>query len=121
MNQAEITHEINQEINQEINEKTYIHKCEKCNFNTNIKLNWNIHLLSEKHNRDGQKKKSKCDKCTYIASHNGNLNIHILTHHSTINERKQCKLYCNLCDQVFFSNSNMEKHNSTKRHKNNIK
>jgi hypothetical protein len=47
-----------------------------------------------------------------------NLKYHNLTNHSTIEERKLQKYYCNDCDQVFFCSLYMQKHMNGKIHKN---
>jgi hypothetical protein len=114
--------ENNQEINnQEINNNLiHTYNCESCDYHTNIKMNWALHLITDKHKRNGQKKPIKCDKCDYIGKNHWNLKLHILSQHSTIEERKKSKYYCTSCDQVFFCKIYMERHNEGSKHKKNI-
>ena len=117
--------ENNQEINnQEINNNPIrIYNCESCDYHTDIKMNWTIHLITDKHKRNGQKKPikcEKCEKCDYIGKNHWNLKLHILSQHSTIEEKKKLKYYCTYCDQVFFRKIYMERHNEGSKHKKNI-
>ena len=49
----------------------------------------------------GQKKSTSCDKCFYTSTSHWNIKIHNLYIHSTIEERKATKYYCETCDNVF--------------------
>ena len=89
-----------------------------CNYNTNVKVNWNIHIITDKHNRNGKKKPISCDKCDYISSSHWNLKLHISSQHSTIDDRKNSKFYCETCDQIFFCKLYMNKHLDGIKHKN---
>ena len=94
----------NKELNDQVVnvQPNYIYNCELCDYHTNVKMNWALHELTEKHKRNGQKKPISCDKCNYVGLNHWNLKLHILTQHSTIEERKKAKYYCETCDQVFF-------------------
>jgi hypothetical protein len=103
--------------NQDIN-NTY--NCQECNYHTDIKMNWTVHLLTEKHKRNGLKKPISCDKCNYIGLNHWNLKLHKHSQHSTIEERKKSKYYCEYCDQIFICKIYMDRHNEGSKHKKNI-
>lgn len=109
------------ENNQDIDNQNidYIYNCPTCNYHTNVKVNWNVHLMTEKHKRNGLKKAIKCDKCEYEGNNHWNLKLHILSQHSTLEERQKSKYYCASCDQVFFCKTYMDKHNQGSKHKKN--
>jgi hypothetical protein len=92
--------------------------CELCNYNTHKPSDWIKHIETEKHKRDGNKKTRTCNICHMDFFSHWNLKYHNLTTHSTVEERKQQKYYCNDCDQVFFCNLYMQKHMNGKIHKN---
>jgi hypothetical protein len=96
-------------------EKKY--NCEKCKYSTDTKLNWLYHLDSNKHKRGGKLLTDTCSECNYVATNHWNLKYHIASQHSTIEERKKQKYYCNICDTVFFCKLYMDKHNEGKKHK----
>jgi hypothetical protein len=98
----------------------YKYTCDICNYKTAIKTSWHCHILSDKHNRNGQKKPISCEKCDYIGLNHWNLKLHILSQHSTIEERKNSKYYCKTCDQVFFCKLYIDNHNKSNKHKNNL-
>lgn len=60
----------------------------------------------------------KCNICDYEASSHWNIKIHVLSQHSTIDEKKQHKYYCDICDQIFFSGKHYNAHLSGKKHEN---
>lgn len=98
--------------------------CEKCNFETNIKSKWNIHIDTELHKNGKRKIRSdcknplKCYDCDYITKNNITLKKHILNKHSNIEERqKQFKYYCNYCNFGTFSIDTINIHNNTDKHK----
>lgn len=97
-------------------EPEYKYHCNTCNYSTDVKVNWTIHLITEKHKRNGNKKPISCDICDYIGLNCWNLKLHKLSKHSTIEERKNSKFYCHTCDQVFFCKLYMEKHNNGIKH-----
>ena len=92
--------------------------CYLCNYTTIHCSDWCKHINSQKHKRGGQKKTTKCDLCDYESSSHWNINNHKLSCHSTLEERKLQKYYCNICDVVFFCNAYMKKHFEGKYHKN---
>ncbi len=95
--------------------------CVECNYHTSKNSDWLKHEQSSKHLRNGQKKPTQCSKCNHNAYTHWNLKLHILSQHSTIEERKKSKFYCESCDQVFFCKLYMDNHNSGIKHKNIIK
>ncbi len=105
--------ENNQENNQNID---YIYNCPTCDYHTNVKVNWTVHIMTEKHKRNGKPKAIKCDKCEYEGNNHWNLKLHILSQHSTIEEKQQSKYYCASCDQVFLCEAYMNKHNQSSKH-----
>jgi len=92
--------------------------CYLCDYKTTISTDWLKHIKSKKHERSGQPKTTKCDLCDYSAASHWNIKQHMLTQHSTLEERKKCKYYCELCDIVFFCSAYKKKHDEGKRHKN---
>jgi len=91
--------------------------CYLCEYKTSVNNDWIKHINSNKHNRDGKPKTTKCDKCNYDAFSHWNLKQHILTQHSTLEERKNSKYYCEVCDLVFFCSAYKNKHDEGKKHK----
>jgi hypothetical protein len=94
--------------------------CYLCNYKTIRCSDWCKHINSQKHKRDGQKKPTKCELCNYETTTFWNLNNHKISCHSTLEERKLQKYYCEICDVVFFCNAYMIKHNEGKYHKNKV-
>jgi hypothetical protein len=95
--------------------------CEYCNYYSNFNSEWLKHLQSQKHQRYGEKKSKKCNICDYEASSHWNIKIHVLSQHSTIDEKKQYKYYCEICEQIFFSSKHFKSHVSGKKHENVMK
>ncbi len=103
----------------------YKHECEKCNYKTNYKSQWNAHIATTLHKtgkrkvRSDRKCSEKCSQCGYYECNNTNMKLHILNNHSTKEERKAgFKYYCECCDMGSFAKSIYNKHIKTKRHKN---
>jgi len=92
--------------------------CYLCNYKTTRCSDWCKHINSQKHKRDGQKKTTKCDFCDYKSTSYSNITNHKLSCHSTLEERKLQKYYCDICDVVFLCNAYMKKHYEGKYHKN---
>ena len=95
--------------------------CECCNITFYHIYNWNVHLNSEKHKRQGKPKTIECADCArkflnYITHRH-----HILTVHSTKEERAKEKYYCGICDYVFISKLYMDKHIQGKFHISKVK
>jgi len=108
----------------EINNFAFI--CEKCNYKTNIKGNYEAHLLTELHLNGKRKERSdkiypiKCDKCDVIFKGKMEEQLHYLNNHSNLKERKEkFNYYCNYCDYGTFYLDQFNKHNNTSKHKKN--
>ena len=105
------------------NDKKY--KCECCLFYTNFASEYNKHVKSLKHQRNGKPKEKKldiynCNNCEYKGNTHWNLKMHIITQHSTLEERNKQKYYCKDCDKVFFCSTYLTKHNNGIVHKNKV-
>jgi hypothetical protein len=96
-------------------EKKY--NCKICNYCTDNKLNWLYHQDSNKHKRGGKLLSANCTECNYVATNHWNLKYHIASQHSTLEDRKKQKYYCDICDTVFFCKLYLEKHNDGNKHK----
>ena len=64
-----------------------------------------------------EKLKIKCENCNYTAKTNWNVKLHYLTNHSTIEERKTYKYYCEICDVVLLCEKYYVAHCESKKHK----
>jgi hypothetical protein len=95
--------------------------CSFCKYTAANNVNWFKHLETEKHKRLGKKKDTTCNMCPYTSTSHWNIKIHKLYIHSTIDERKACKYYCNTCDSVFLCSAYYNKHMSGKVHMNKVK
>jgi hypothetical protein len=100
-------------------ERKKIH-CELCDYTTCMTADWFKHINSQKHQRNGKPKNRECDNCDYVTTMHWLLKQHILTFHSSKEERSQAKLYCDICDQVFFAPVYFKKHNEGIRHRHQI-
>ena len=108
-----------------INEKEYKYKCEKCNYNTNIKLSYDRHLKSYFHITGERKIRSdkkniiyKCECCIYETNNKNNYKTHKLNNHSSNEEKKNFFYnYCEKCNFGCFSNTSYLMHLETKKHK----
>ncbi len=83
--------------------------------------NWNTHLNSTKHKREGKPKSIECVLCERKFINHITQKHHMLTAHSTKEERANEKYYCTPCDLVFISKLYMEKHIAGKFHKLKVK
>ena len=94
-------------------------KCEHCNFNAISKNKWEIHLRSNKHQRNGKRKSdfNFCDICGHWCLYEYHLKIHKIISHGTIEQKKQAPFYCEHCNVAMFSNLFYDKHVSTNKHK----
>jgi hypothetical protein len=102
----------------------YKYNCEKCNFKTNTKMQWDSHIVTEKHLLGQRKKRSdykeplKCEKCEYKTKNKTTLLQHELNEHVSLKEREEkFKYYCKNCDFGTFSIDLMNTHNNTNKHK----
>ena len=84
--------------------------CHYCNYSAKNNSNWFKHLETAKHKRKGLKKETFCRKCSYKSTSHWNIKIHDLYMHSTIEERKQAKYYCEICDNIFLCSAYYNKH-----------
>jgi hypothetical protein len=100
------------------------YSCEKCNFFTNAKSTWEMHIKSNKHT--GKERSQRCDKklldkcphCDYSINNNICMQQHILNNHSSKKERSEkFTYYCKDCDFGTFTNHIFKSHNDTKKHK----
>ena len=97
----------------------YKYYCNLCDHGSNSNSDFLKHTKSKKHERGGLKQKI-CLICNHECFNHWNLKQHILTQHSTIEERRKQKYYCDICDTVFFSKLYMETHMKGKKHNNTI-
>lgn len=102
-------------------ENNFKYTCQCCSYNTNIRTSWHLHIMSDKHNRNGEKKSTKCELCEYESVSHWNVKLHMLSKHSTKEEREKHKYYCNICDTAFVCNIYMDKHMAGKKHLKNSK
>ena len=93
--------------------------CNCCNYQARFLSEFNKHLKSQKHARKGIKKDYKCESCEYYATTHWNLKMHCVIKHYTIEQKKELKYYCSLCDNVNFSNLYYINHLKSTLHKNN--
>lgn len=93
------------------------YNCILCKYETSYPSEWIKHTKTKKHERLGKPKPNKCEKCDYEGFNHWNMKQHMLIMHSTLEERKQAKYYCNTCDVVFFCSAYMNKHINGKHHK----
>lgn len=92
--------------------------CQLCNYKTTNNTNWFRHIETNKHKRNGNLLPKDCSLCDYKAKNHWNLKMHYASVHSSIEERKKYKYYCNMCDLVFFCKVYYDKHNNGIKHKN---
>jgi uncharacterized C2H2 Zn-finger protein len=103
------------------NTKNSLIECKLCNFTTNSNKNWLKHINTEKHKRNGDKKKTKCEICDHECISHWNLKIHHITNHATLEERKKYKYYCKDCDTILFCKAYYDKHINGIKHNLKIK
>jgi len=102
-------------------EKEY--KCEKCDYLTNQKVNYEKHIKTEKHitgirKTRSDKKENKCDICSHICSSKHTLKEHKLNMHSNKKEKeKEYKYYCKECNIGKTYKTSYEKHMNSEKHK----
>ena len=77
--------------------------CNCCNYQAKFVSEFNKHLASQKHARKGVKKDYNCDSCEYFATTHWNLKMHRVIKHYTMEQKKELKYYCSLCD-IHYSN-----------------
>lgn len=99
--------------------------CGKCDYGTDIKFSLLQHneTILHKTGERGKKNKKikdihKCEKCDYQSTNKNNYLTHSLNNHSTKEEREnRFTYYCKYCDFGVFTESSINKHNTTIRHK----
>ena len=90
--------------------------CECCKIKVFHKTNWEIHINSNKHKREGKPKSIECTLCDKKFINHITQKHHMLSAHSTKEERSKEKYYCDICDYVFISKLYMDSHISGKFH-----
>ena len=90
--------------------------CECCKITVYHLTNWNIHINSFKHKREGKPKSIECIICDQKFINHITQKHHMLSAHSTKEERSKEKYYCDTCDYVFISKLYMDSHISGKFH-----
>ena len=98
--------------------KLYKYNCECCKLYTSSTSIWLKHLGSAKHKRNGQPAFHKCVLCDFETKTAWNFKLHNLSQHSTKEERRKSKYYCDICDKVFFSPLYHDSHMKGIKHKN---
>jgi hypothetical protein len=94
--------------------------CKCCQYQAKFPSEFNKHLLSKKHARQGKKKDYSCTECEYVATTHWNLKIHHATKHMTLEQKKALKYYCIICNSVTFSQMYYNQHVNSTMHKNNV-
>lgn len=94
--------------------------CDYCNVKVYHITNWNIHLNSQKHKREGKPKSIECIICNHKFINHITQKHHMLSNHSTKEERSKEKYYCEICDYVFISKLYFDRHNDGKFHKSKV-
>ena len=98
-------------------------KCEKCNYLTNQKVNYEKHLKTEKHTMGKQKtrsdkKENKCNICNHTFSSQHTLKEHNLNIHTNKKEKeKEYKFYCKECNIGKTYETCYKRHINSKKHK----
>ncbi len=94
--------------------------CAKCDFRAPRVCEFIRHCKSSKHQRNGEKKPIICNICNKQVSSHFILKSHILINHSSIDDKKKHKYYCETCDTIVTTQHKLDIHNETKVHKNKI-
>ena len=94
--------------------------CTCCDYKAKFQSEFNKHIKSQKHLRQGKKKDYKCESCDYTATTHWNLKMHMVLKHYTLEQKKELKYYCNMCDNITFSKLYYDNHINSTSHKNNI-
>jgi hypothetical protein len=97
--------------------------CDICDFTGKTQTHFIKHILTQKHQRCGQKKISlfDCIDCEYKSKNSYHMKIHKIMQHGTSQERKDnCSYYCENCDVGFFASMFYESHMKSKKHNNKL-
>jgi hypothetical protein len=102
--------------------------CEKCNFGSNVKIAYEVHLKTVKHItgkrkiRCDKKISDKCPDCEYTTKCYMAMMTHILNKHASTKERKEkFKYYCECCNFGTFKMNQYDKHMLSSSHMRMIK
>jgi len=91
--------------------------CYLCKYGTSKCTDWIKHQKTKRHLTNETPKTNTYSICNFTTSNHWNLKLHTFSQHNTIEERRNHKYYCEICDLVFFCSTYMEKHNAGKIHK----
>ena len=94
--------------------------CETCKYTAIYLSEFNKHLISNRHKRGGLPIDYKCTTCEYVGLNKWNLTMHQATTHYTVEQKKELKFYCEVCDCVCFSALYYNTHLSSSLHKSKI-
>jgi hypothetical protein len=101
----------------------YEYVCEKCNFGSNVKIAYEVHLKTVKHitgkrkTRNDKKILDKCPDCEYTTKCYRSMMSHILNKHASTKERKEkFTYYCEYCNFGTFRLEHYEKHTISSSH-----
>jgi hypothetical protein len=99
--------------------------CDKCNFNTNYKSQWDTHITTKKHQKlnethheiNNKNFDSTCKLCNYVSNKKVGMTLHYLNNHASIKERKeQFKYYCETCNYGNITQSHYNIHINSIKH-----
>lgn len=94
--------------------------CEPCKYTAIYLSEFNKHLTSAKHKRDGKPMNYKCSDCDYTGINRWNLTMHQATTHYTLSQKKELKYYCEVCDCICFSALYFNTHLASPLHKSKV-
>lgn len=94
--------------------------CKCCDYKAKFQSEYNKHIKSQKHSRQGKMKDYKCESCDYTATTHWNLKMHMVLKHYTNEQKKELKYYCQICDNITFSKLYYDNHINSTSHKNNV-
>jgi hypothetical protein len=107
-----------------MNSENYKYYCDKCNYGTDIYHSLQqhnktiLHNTGKRGNKTSENKIYKCNHCDYVSKEKNNYLTHQLNNHSTKEQReKNFKYYCKACDFGVFTESSMNIHLKTAKHK----
>jgi hypothetical protein len=63
--------------------------CKCCNYKAKFQSEYNKHVKSQKHLRQGKMKDYKCESCDYTATTHWNLKMHMVLKHYTNEQKKE--------------------------------
>jgi len=100
------------------NDKTVYYHCEKCEYITSMKNEYNRHLMSRTHNALIETKEIYiCEFCDYQTMLKYNYNLHLQTNKHKLNvlifDNKIKPNQCNNCKKIYSSNKNLWRHKKT--------